>query len=130
VRNVSWKKILLEGDAAVLSNTAPVDVDFNAASAGTATEAARQDHKHDVPEASVGDLAAVDGGAAAVGTANKFVRADHKHALGPLVANLDFAKHNATAMALDVQSTAPSSPVDGQIYFNTTDDHPYVYVSA
>jgi hypothetical protein len=124
-----FKKILLEGDAAVLSDTAPVDVDFNAASAGTATEASRQDHKHDVPEASVGDLAAVDGGAAAIGSANKFVRADHKHALGPLVANLDFAKKQATAMALDVQATAPGTPVTGQIYFNSADSHPYVYVT-
>jgi len=127
---MSWKKIMLEGDAAALSNTAPVDVDFSAASAGSATEAARQDHKHDVPEASVGDLAAVDGGSAAIGTANKFVRADHKHALGPLVADLDFAKNNAVNMALDVQATAPSSPVDGQIYYSSTDKHPYVYVSS
>jgi len=126
---MAWKRILLEGDAAVLSDTAPVDVDFLAADKGVATEASRQDHKHDVPEALVGDLVAVDGGAAAVGTANKFVRADHKHALGPLVADLDFAKNNAIGMALDVQAAAPSTPVDGQIYFNTTDDHPYVYVA-
>lgn len=161
---MSWKKILLEGDAAVLSDVAPVDVDFLTAAAGTATTASRQDHKHNVPAALVGDivapsfagagvgtankfvradhihglaegaltdLKAVDGTAKSLGTTDKLVRADHIHALGPLVANLDFAKHQATGMALDVQSTAPATPVDGQIYFNTTvgDKHPYVYVA-
>jgi len=124
-----WKKILVEGDAAVLSDTAPVDVDFNVASAGVATQASRQDHKHDAPEALVGDLAPVDGGSAAVGTANKFVRADHKHALGPLQANLDFNQKQADKMVLDVEATAPSTPVDGQIYYNSADDHPYIYVA-
>jgi len=127
---MSWKRILLEGDAAVLSDTAPVDVDFNAASAGSATQASRQDHKHDVPEALVGDLVAVDGGAAAVGTANKFVRADHKHALGPLVADLDFARKKGIKLVLDVVATHDASPVEGQIDFLTTDDHPYIYVAA
>lgn len=125
---MSWKRILLDGDAAVLSDTAPVDVDFAIAAAGVATDASRRDHKHDVPKALVGDLVAVDGGGAAIGTANKFVRADHKHALGPLVADLDFAKNNAVGMALDVQATPPSTPVNGQIYFLSTDSHPYVYV--
>jgi len=157
-----FKKILLEGDAAVLSDTVPVDVDFLAADKGVATEASRQDHKHDVPEALVGDIVAPSFAGAGVGTANKFVRADHKHqltegtladlkpvdgtaeslgtadalvradhihALGPLVANLDFAKKQATAMALDVQATAPGTPVVGQIYFNSADSHPYVYVT-
>lgn len=127
---MSWKRILLDGDAAVLSNTAPVDVDFLVAAAGVATDASRRDHKHDVPEALVGDLAAVDGGAAAVGTANKFVRADHKHALGPLVADLDFGRNNAIKMLLDVVGTHDATPVEGEIDFLTTDDHPYVYVVA
>lgn len=47
-----WKKVLLSGDAAVLSDTAPVDVDTGAASAGVATDAARRDHKHDVGDMS------------------------------------------------------------------------------
>ena len=128
---MSWKKILLEGDAAVLSNTPPVDVDFTAASAGTATEASRQDHKHSVPAASAGEIAAVDGGAASAGTLNKFVRGDHKHPLGPLVANLDFNTHQALTMALENVSTLPSTNlVDGRIVYLTTDKHPYIYQSA
>jgi len=127
-----WKKVMLEGDVAVLSDTAPVDVDFSAASAGTAAEASRQDHKHDVPEALVGDLAAVDGGAAAVGTANRFVRADHKHALGPLQANLDFNQKQGVGQVMHVATTPPNpgTEVEGQIYYNSTvgDKHPYIWV--
>jgi hypothetical protein len=157
-----FKKILLEGDAAVLSDTAPVDVDFGVADKGVATDASRRDHKHDVPEALVGDIVApsfvgagvgtankfiradhkhqltegsltdlqpVDGTAESLGTADKLVRADHIHALGPLVANLDFAKKQATSLVLDVQATAPSTPVVGQVYHNSVDGHPYVYVT-
>jgi len=128
---LKWKKILLDGDVAVLSDTAPVDVDFAAAAVGVGTTASRYDHKHDVPEALVGDLAAVDGGAAAIGTANKFVRADHKHALGPLVANLDFAEYEADALALDNLEAADAVTTAklGRIYFDkSADRHPYVYV--
>ena len=129
---LKWKKVLLEGDVAVLSDTSPVDVDFLAASAGTGTTASRYDHKHDVPEALVGDLVTVDGGAAAIGALNRFVRADHKHALGPLIADIDFAEYEADAMALDNRS-ATVSPVTtakpGRIYFDiSTDRHPFVYV--
>lgn len=126
---MSWKKILLEGDAAVLSDVAPVDVDHAAASAGTATTAARQDHKHDLNEGVVGTIKAVDGSSAALGTDNAVPHLDHVHPLGPLVANLNFNKKQATSMVLDVQASAPASPVDGQIYYNSTDDHPYVYVA-
>lgn len=124
-----WKKILLEGDAAVLSDTAPVNVDHAVADKGVATEAARQDHKHDLNEGVIGTLKAIDGTAKALGTDNAVPHLDHIHALGPLVANLDFNKKQATGMALDVQATAPLTPVDGQIYQNSTDDHPYVYVA-
>jgi hypothetical protein len=84
-----------------------------------------------VPEASVGDLAAVDGGAAAIGSANKFVRADHKHALGPLVADLNFAEYEADALALqNLQATDGIVTTKlGRIYFDKSSDrHPYVYV--
>jgi len=129
---MTWKKVMLEGDVAVLSDTAPVDVDFNAASAGIAAAASRQDHKHDVPEALVGDLVAVDGQAAAVGTANKFVRADHRHALGPLQANLDFNQRQGVSQVMHVAASAPNAgtEVEGQIYYNSTvgDKHPYIWV--
>jgi len=128
---LKWKKILLEGDVAVLSDTSPVDVDFLAASAGTGTTASRYDHKHDVPEALAGDLVTVDGGAAAIGALNRFVRADHKHPLGPLVAHLDFAERESRAMALHNMSAVDAVVTAklGRIYFDTSADrHPFVYV--
>ena len=129
---MTWKQILLEGDAAVLSDTAPSDVDFNAASAGVATSASRQDHKHDVPEALVGDLVAIDGGAADIGTANKFVRADHKHPLGPLAADLDCNQKQLVGQVMHSATTAPNSgtEVEGQVYYNSdvADKHPYIWV--
>lgn len=129
---MTWKKVMLEGDVAVLSDTAPVDTDFNAASAGVAAGASRQDHKHDVPEALAGDLAAVDGGAAAAGSANKFVRADHRHALGPLQADLDCNQKQLAGQVMHVAAAAPNSgaEVEGQIYYNSTggDKHPYIWV--
>ena len=45
---MAWKKILLEGDAAVLSDVDPLDVKSQTAAEGTATEAARQDHLHNL----------------------------------------------------------------------------------
>jgi len=127
-----WKKLAFIEDVAVLSDIAPVDVDFLAAAAGTGTEASRYDHKHSVPEATLADLAAVDGGAAATGTVNRFVRADHKHALGPLVATLDFAAQEAKDLSLytvpDLPEYQPTTWKEGAIAFYTYDDHPYVYV--
>ena len=124
-----FKKILLEGDAAVPSDVAPVDTDFAVAAAGDATTVSRQNHKHDLNEGVIGTLKPVDGTAKALGTDNAVAHLDHIHALGPLVANLDFAKKQATAMALDVQATPPSTPVAGQIYFDTVTGHPFVYVT-
>lgn len=125
-----WKKILLEGDAALLDATAPVDVTFTAAAAGSATTASRVDHKHDIGEGVVGDVVAITGAAAALGTSNNASHVDHRHALGPLTADLDFGKNNATGMALDVQATDPATPVEGQIYQKSGDHHPYVYAAA
>jgi len=122
-----WKRILVEGDAAVLSDTAPVNVDHAAASAGVAPDAARRDHKHDLSEGVVGTIKPVDGSAAALGTNDAVPHLDHIHLLGPLVANLDFNKKQAINLVLDVETTDPASPTDGQIYYKSTDKHPYIY---
>ncbi len=50
--------------------------------------------------------------------------------LGAPTGNVNFNKKQATALVLDVQATAPTTPVEGQIYHNSVDDHPYVYVPA
>jgi hypothetical protein len=60
-----------------LATVAPLDVDRTAASVGTSSRAAREDHKHDVSTAAPGanSLAA----SAAAGTATSLARSDHVH---------------------------------------------------
>jgi hypothetical protein len=44
--------------------------------------------------------------------------------------NLDINKKQLLKAALENLSSAPSSPVAGQVYFNTTDDTPYIWDGA
>jgi hypothetical protein len=67
-------------NVAVLSDTDPVDVDKSTAAEGTASEASRQDHKHDV---STGTPVSVTT-ANAEGTATSLARSDHAHDHGDL----------------------------------------------
>lgn len=62
-----------------LSNTVSINVTKAAASAGVSSEAARQDHKHDISTAIVGTINIGD--AAAEGSATTLARSDHTHAL-------------------------------------------------
>jgi hypothetical protein len=62
-----------------LSDTAPVNVTKAAASAGTATEASRQDHKHDVTTATAASI--TPGDSAGEGSATSLARSDHAHGL-------------------------------------------------
>lgn len=96
-----WKKILLEGDASDLALTS------------------------NEPEP-------VDGTAAAVGSGTDAAKDDHVHALGPLVAALDFAGQQATSLVLEAVDTAPDNGAEtvGQIYFDTGDDRPMVWVAS
>ena len=153
---VTWVKVLLDGDAATLSTSAPVDVTKSTGAPGTASAASRQDHKHDITTAVVGSIvpdstaaegtatslsrsdhvhgfvnvtptAAVDGGAAAEGTSSGIsARADHKHALGPLAATLNFAGYQGANLVFENSATDPATPVLGKVYFRTGDLHPYV----
>lgn len=60
---------------AILTSTAPVDVDKSTAAVGTSSEAARQDHKHDISTGTPVD----PGTANAEGTATSLARSDHVH---------------------------------------------------
>jgi len=76
-------KTKLDGIASSATNTpltssAPVNVTKAAAAVGTATDAARSDHKHDISTAAPGT---VTFGAAAEGSATSLARSDHTHAL-------------------------------------------------
>lgn len=137
---MAWKKYLLEGDAAVLSDTPPVDVDKSAAAQGVATEASRQDHKHDASTGVPGTIGEND--TPAEGIATSLARSDHLHGSpvtwAPTVHALDV--HNVPTGAVDMNSqeiqnlglekvgVLPAG-FDGQTVFLTTDDHPYVYIA-
>jgi len=178
---MSWKKILMEGDAAVLSDTVPDDVKKQSANAGTAVEAARQDHKHNldlsasglnelgVPTGAVdmnsqrvtsigtpttaGDAVGVDAnlrvpdsvlleGSTKAQVQNHTPAAhasEHKNSggdelllneLGEPTGSVNFNKQEAVALVFEQQSTAPGTPTQGQAYYDTDDDHVYVYVAA
>lgn len=129
---MAWKKILLEGDAAVLSDTAPANADFAAANAGANTEASRQDHKHDLTEGASGNMKAVDGTSVAIGTHEAVSHIDHIHGLGPLVATLNCNQKVLDGAALEQALTGPDSgtEVEAQIWYNnnTASQHAYIWV--
>jgi len=52
------------------------------------------------------------------------------HELGEPIGAVDFAKQEATSICLDNQATAPVTPASGQLYYDTVDDHMYVYIPA
>jgi hypothetical protein len=68
--------------------------------------------------------------AAADGTSTSLARADHKHALGPMVAAIDMGKNQIQNEQIHQLASAPSTPVKGQIYYNTSDDHIYICTVA
>ncbi len=124
-----WVRILFEGDAAALSDVAPLNANFNAADKGVAVTASRQDHKHDIDEGLVGDVLPLTGAAAQLGTNAAASHVDHRHMLGPLIAALDHNQNQGLSLVLHKTATAPGTPVDGQIYYDTTggDQHAWVY---
>ena len=82
----SAMKIKLDGVAVgatntPLTNTVPMNVTKDNASAGTSDEAARQDHKHDISTAAPAPNAVQIGNVAAEGTSSSLARADHIHAV-------------------------------------------------
>lgn len=122
---MAYKKILLEGDAALLGSYSPHNVDFSAASQGTVSYAARADHKHDVPEPLLTQLAAVNGGAATLGTSNTMVRGDHKHNIGTLVNHMHFGGYEVQNVLLEKLGSNPPSAV-ARIYFSTLSGRAYL----
>ena len=118
-----WKKILLEGDAATLSDSTPQPIGTTA-SAGTATDASRSDHVH-----TIGDGAINSSTMFASGVVDNNALADGAVTVSKINidANLSFNENEAVEMALENLSSEPTTSKVGRIYFNTTDNHPYVY---
>lgn len=82
ITNVVDKRANIQGTGggAALSDTAPVNVTKAPASAGTADEASRQDHKHDVSTAAPTTI----GTSNSEGSATSLARSDHVHNHGAL----------------------------------------------
>jgi hypothetical protein len=122
---VTLKKIPWFDEVAALGDTAPQIVQVQTASGGVGATASRIDHKHDL---SVGSPVALDGNAGD-GTGTAAARNDHKHALGPLAVLLDFNKKEAQNLVFHNAATI-TTPVKGQVYYDTDDDHLYVCTVA
>lgn len=151
---MSWKKVAYLDEVATLSDVAPQDVKVQTAAAGTGTAASRDDHKHNVTVGVPGDITEND--TAAEGTAVNLARQDHKHGspaswtptahaashksaggdvillneFGNPTGAIEINKQALVNPVIDPQATDPATPVDGQIYYKTADDHLYVYVAA
>lgn len=138
---MSWKKVAYLDEVATLSDTPPQDVKVQTASAGVGAAASRDDHKHNVTVGVPGNITEND--TAAEGTSGNLARQDHKHG-SPIswtpashelsghtqaVAELLINKQAVRNPVIDPQATPPASPVDGQVYYSTADDHLYCYVA-
>lgn len=152
---MSWKKVAYLDEVATLSDVAPLIVQKQTAAPGTGTAASREDHKHDVAVAVPGDIS--EGATAAEGISTSLARADHEHGspadwtpkthapshkdagadeillneLGEPTAEVKINKQALRNPVIDPQTVEPSTPVDGQVYYNTgvADKHMYVYVA-
>lgn len=151
---MSWRQVAYLDEVATLSDVAPVDVDKSAAVAGSASEASRQDHKHDVSVGAPGTIGESD--TPAEGTATSIARSDHVHGspaswtpathapshksgggdelllneFGAPTASIEINKQSLVNPVIDPQAADPATPVDGQVYYSTAEDHLYVYVAA
>jgi hypothetical protein len=151
---MSWRKIAYLDEVATLSDVAPSNVKKQTASAGTGTAASRYDHKHDIDTATPANIS--ENQSASEGTSTSLARADHVHGtpadwtpkahatshkkngsdeiklneFGDPTGDIQINKQALRNPVIDPETAAPSTPSDGQVYYNTTDDHIYVYVAA
>jgi hypothetical protein len=151
---LSWKKVAYLDEVATLSDTPPENVKVQTADEGDGTAASRDDHLHDID---VDVPAAVTVGASqGEGSSTSLARADHVHEtpsvwtpddhatthknaggdeillheFGEPTSSVEFNKQQLLNTVAHTATSAPGTPVDGQFYYNSTDDHIYVYVAA
>jgi hypothetical protein len=118
--------------ASPLSDVDPVNVTKATADHGTATEAARQDHKHDIATATAVSLA--PGSVNAEGSGSNLARATHTHALPAFgVAAGEFCQGDDTRLSNDrtasglrsattvVEVDASAAPSTGQVLTATSE---------
>ena len=145
----TMKKIPWADEVAALSDNAPQDVKVQTASAGVGTAASRDDHKHNVPTGTPGNI--TENATAAEGTSASLARLDHTHgspadwtpkahatshkaAGGDSIklnefanptAAVEFNKQEAQNLVFH-KAASITTPVKGQAYYDTDDDHVYV----
>lgn len=152
---MSWKQIPFADEVATLSDVAPNTIEpDDSASAGVAEAASRQDHEHAIVCASASGAVA-ESASAAEGSASSFARSDHVHEcpatwaptaheashkdggsdeillheLGEPTSDVDFNDQAAINFKLEAAASYSGTPADGSIFFDTDDDHVYVYVA-
>ena len=148
---VTWKKVLLEGDAATASDVAPSSIG-TAAAAGTGVNCSRDDHVHDIGADAIdsGDLIADDVinsehyAAASIDTehiaadqitsaliADDAVGSEH---IEQLSAALDFGGQQAQDVVIhtvaDAAGMAGLTPVVGKLCWRTDTLSPYVCTAS
>jgi len=150
---LSWKKVAYLDEVATLSSNTPQAITAGASGdAGSGTAASKDDHVHASPatwpptahktdhENGGGDEISVAGlsGLLADGQTPLTHATSHKsgggdsiklNELGAPTGAIAINKQALTNPVIDPQATAPSTPVDGQVYYDTADDHLYCYVA-
>jgi len=114
-----YKKILLAGDAAELSDVAPLSVGTVAAE-GTGAAASREDHVHDI---GVGAIDASNLFAASV--VDNAAMADD--AIGAAEINSAATDIELSQLILTPKATATGT-TEGTMFYDSDDNHLYVYV--
>ena len=128
---VTWKKVLLDGDAAVPSDAAPANVGITAA-AGVGAACSRDDHVHDTAAGFIDS--ATKFGAGVVDTTALGVAAVTSPKIAVLSALLDFGGYQAKDVVIHTVANAAAlaalTPVVGKIAWQTDTLHPYVCTVA
>jgi len=131
---MSWRKIAYLDEVATLSNNAPQDVIVQTPSAGVGAAATRDDHKHNLGAHKTShqdggsdeiSVAGLSGTLADPQTPAAHALSGHTQAIAELLIN----KQALRNPVIDPQASAPSSPVDGQVYYSSVDDHLYCFVA-
>lgn len=150
---LSWRKVAYADEVATLSDNIPQAITEGASgNAGVGTAASRDDHVHASPatwapdihatahQNGGGDEISVAGLSGLLGdsqtplshaTSHKSGQSDviKLNELGAPTGAIAINKQALTNPVIDPQAAAPGTPVDGQAYYNTGDDHVYIYVA-
>jgi hypothetical protein len=122
-----FKKILLEGDVVGVdpATSPPPDV-TTSGSVGTSLRYAREDHTHGIADGVVTESKLASNSVSTAKIQDGAVTTAKLNIDG----NVDFHEYEALEFAFENLDTAPSTTKTGRIFYNTTDQHLYVYVGT